>query len=514
MNLLNIKAKILTAFRYLTKREHLKYVIPSTVVILVLGYWFLGGSGVEAKTLVVKKGDFLQQVSVSGKVVAAKYVDLGFSQSGSIVGVYAAVGDRVWQGSPLAEVENGDLRATLLQKEAALDSEKAELTSLQVGTRPEEISVAEAEVSSDFSALLEEIRDAYSSSDNAIRNKVDQFIANPRISPQVNFKNTDSMAESSLEFERLKIESDLVSFQNLVLTLGAESDLFKASLEASSYLSRISTFLNSTSLLLTRAISTSDISQTTIDGYKTGVATSRSEVNTASASIASDKASLEVSRRNLVLKKAGSTAEDISAQAAKVKAAEAEVASARAQLLKTIVSAPFSGVVTKMDAKVGKIVSSNTPEISMMSDGVYQIESFVPEINVAFLKVGDGAFVTLDAYGEKVPFEALIISIDPAETIKDGVSTYRAILQFSTPDPRIRSGMTANVLITTEKKSDVLSVPQGAVMEGDGEKYVTLKSGDTTEKRPVTTGSVSYLGEVEILSGLSEGDEVVVPVKE
>ncbi len=513
MNLVDIKAKILTAFRYLTKRERLKYVIPALIVILGLGFWLSGGNGDSEKTLVVKRGEFLQQVSVSGKVVAAEHVELGFANSGRVAGVYVSVGDKVWQWQALAEVENGDLRATVLQKQAALQSAEADLVALKIGTRPEEISVAEAEVASDFSALLEEIRDAYSSSDNAIRNKVDQFISNPRISPQVNFKNTDSMAESSLEFERLKIESDLISFQNLVLTLGAESDLFKASLEVNGYLSRISTFLNSASLLLTRAISTSDISQTTIDGYKTGVATSRSEVNSASASIASDRAALEVSKRNLVLKKAGSTAEDISAQAAKVKAAQAEVANAKALLGKTLVLAPFAGVVTKVDSKVGKIVSSNTPEISMMSDGVYQIESYVPEINVAFLKVGDGASVTLDAYGEKIPFEASIISIDPAETIRDGVSTYRAILQFSAPDTRIRSGMTANVLITTEKKSKVIAIPQGAIIERGSQKYVIVQIGGGVEEKEVTIGSVSYLGEAEILSGLSEGDVVIIPAK-
>jgi len=209
-----------------------------------------------------------------------------------------------------------------------------------------------------------------------------------------------------------------------------------------------------------------------------------------------------------VLKAAGSTPQDISAQEAQVKSAAADVAAAQAQLNKTFISAPFSGIVTVVDAKAGKIVSPNTPEISMISTGAFQIESYVPEINIALIAVRDKASVTLDAYGEKI-FPASVVSIDPAETVRDGVSTYRAMLQFDAQNPLIKSGMTANVSITTDTKESALAVPQGLVVYRDGKMFVRVLVDKSTVEREVTLGGVSSLGEVEILSGLKEGDTII-----
>jgi multidrug efflux pump subunit AcrA (membrane-fusion protein) len=118
--------------------------------------------------------------------------------------------------------------------------------------------------------------------------------------------------------------------------------------------------------------------------------------------------------------------------------------------------------------------------------------------------------VTLDAYGVEVPFEATVVSVDPAETIRDGVSTYRAILQFSEQDERIRSGMTANVIITADRREGVIAIPQGAIISRDGKKIVRIKVGEETLEREVTVGEVSSIGSTEITSGLSEGDRVVI----
>jgi HlyD family secretion protein len=423
-------------------------------------------------------------------------------------------------------VENGDLRANLLQKQAALQTQEAELASLKKGTRPEEIAVVEAAVENDRLTLeqanqgvVNAIQDAYSKSDDAIHTKVDQFLSNARSSsPQLNFYTSDTQVKDNLIAARVAMETTLLSWQNEAATLSSSDDIASAAAHAKSNLSKVTSLLASASTALSRAIPNSSVTQTSIDGYATDVATGRANVNTAISTLntalttrASATATLAKDEKTLALNKAGSTSEDVAAKEAQVKAAQADVESARAQLAKTIVVAPFSGTITKMDAKVGAIVSSNTSQISMISSGTFQIESYVPEVNVARLEVGDTADVTLDAYGETVLFAARIVSINPAETVRDGVSTYKTILEFVSKDDRVRSGMTANVRITTEKKADVVSIPQGLVVERDGKKFVTVQTGDTTTETQITTGSISSLGNIEILSGLKEGDIVVVP---
>ena len=495
------------------------------VVVLAGGFMLFGGKKAEEQVITVEKGSFVQEVSVSGKVVAAQDVDLGFSQGGRVSGVYAKVGDTVARGAALAELENGDLRAAVLQREASLAAQKAKLASLKQGTRPEEIAVAEAEVESDMAglfqadqALLDEIQDAYRSADNAISNEVDQIFNNPRSAdPQIKFPISDTQLEIDLELSRLGLGSLLASWGSEVGMLGASSDLLTAADQVQKDLAQISSFLGKANAALNRAVATPIVSQTTIDGYIADVASARSAINTAVSALTSAvtaqknaSARLATSKKNLALKQAGTIQADIDAQEAQVKAAEADLASAHASLAKTIMRAPFTGIVTTMDLKAGSIASASVSEASMISSGVFQIESFVPEVNIALIEVGDNAKVTLDAYGSGVVFEAAVASIDPAETIRDGVSTYKTILEFAEDDPRIRSGMTANVRIMTDEREGIISIPQGLVLERDGKKFVVVKAGEGVEEREITVGAVSSLGNIEIVNGLSEGDQVVL----
>ena len=68
--------------------------------------------------------------------------------------------------------------------------------------------------------------------------------------------------------------------------------------------------------------------------------------------------------------------------------------------------------------------------------------------------------------------------------------------------------MTANVIITTDVRDGVIGIPQGAVEARDSKKYVRVMSGEEVVEREVMTGSGSNLGNVEIFSGLSEGEQI------
>lgn len=501
-------------------------VFYSTVAIVIVGgaFFLFSGEEAERKLLAVSAGDFVQEVSVSGTVVAAEDVDLGFTQTGRVASVRAAVGGQVSAGTVLASLENGDLAAAVQQRRAALERERAKLEQLRSGTRQEEIAVkqsavAEAEIALGRAdeALIDELRDAYTTADDAVRNTADQLFSNPRTNPQLTFQVADTSHESAVESERPLLEARLASWQGAALSLSASSDLAIAVSEARSNLSAVSDFLADVNNALNSAIITLSFTQATADAHKASIASARSGINTASSALTSAvtaqknaAASLETAKRNLALAAAGTVSTDIAAQEAQVRAAEADVQSAQAQLAKTVITAPFSGTVTTVDIKRGEIASANAPVVSLIGGGTFQIESFVPEVNIALLAVGDNAVVTLDAYGERETFAARIVSIDPAETIRDGVSTYRALLQFDAPDGRIRTGMTANVRITTEEKSGIIAVPQGIVVERSGKKYVEVLEGETVVEREVTTGSVSSLGNIEIISGLADGETVVL----
>lgn len=493
-------------------------------VVAAGGYAFYSSTRPpQLETLVAQAGEFKQQVSVSGKVTPAHDVDLGFTQSGRVATVSVSVGQTVSAGTVLASIDNGDIRAQLLQRQAALDAQKARLAALKAGTRPEEIAVAESTVQSDTVALqqasdavMNSVRDAYAKTDAAIRINVYQFISNPRTNPQLAITSTASQASIDLISNIADVESRLNAWQQ-DLGIMTVDNLSARVLVAQDVMSRASTLLSNASKVLNTSLPSGGVTQATLDTYSSAVSTARTSVNTAISSLTSAvtaqkaaAAALDAAQKTLTLKKAGSLPEDIDAQAAQVKAAEADIANVQSMLSRTLIVAPFTGVITKVDTKVGKIVSPNSPEISMDSAGAFQIESYIPEVNVALVKVGDPASVTLDAYGDSVPFSASVVSIDPAETIRDGVPTYRALLLFASADERIRSGMTANIVIITAKRAGVIAVPQGLIIEKESKKYVKVLESGAVVEREVTTGSVSSDGTIEILSGLKDGDIVVV----
>jgi multidrug efflux pump subunit AcrA (membrane-fusion protein) len=140
----------------------------------------------------------------------------------------------------------------------------------------------------------------------------------------------------------------------------------------------------------------------------------------------------------------------------------------------------------------------------------FEIDANIPEADIAKLKIGADANITFDAYGSDVVFKAKLITIDPAETIIDGVATYKSTFQFVDNDERIKSGMTASLTITGDRRDDVLRVPQRSVITKNGKKFVQVLEGETIVDKAVETGLRGSDGMIEILSGISEGENVVV----
>lgn len=489
--------------------SHWRYGAGALMVLAGIGYFYFGGGSNVGATLTITPGSFKEQVSVSGTVVAAQNVDLGFAASGRIAGVYARVGQYVAAGTILAEIENDDAAAALTQKRAARMQAEANLASLRAGTRPEEVAVASVAVENAKTALVSAIQSAYTASDDAVHNRIDTFFINPRTNPKISFNVSDAALKSSVERERMEVETVLTAWGKLAATV-TPSTAAHAAKESQAYLTQLTAFLVDTNIVINQGIPDQTIPAATLSSYGTTLATARTNVNTGATTLAANISSYESAETTLTLKKAGPTAESIAAQEAAVAVAAAEVRSAEAKLVATRVAAPFSGTLTRMDVRVGEIVSPTSSEISMQSNGVFEIETFIPEVNIARIARGNAATTTLDAYGSSIVFPAAVIAVDPAETVREGVPTYKTTLAFLEADPRIRSGMTANVVIETGTLHDAVVIPSGAIGIKDGAPYVSVVQGDTIVSRAVVTGSSPALGQAHVLSGLSAGEVILL----
>jgi hypothetical protein len=147
--------------------------------------------------------------------------------------------------------------------------------------------------------------------------------------------------------------------------------------------------------------------------------------------------------------------------------------------------------------------------VSLAAGGALQIQLNVVEDKIVNVRVGQQARITFDAIGGE-EFGGKVVTVEPVETIIGGAVYYRTTILFDKADERIRSGMTANVWIKTAVSADALFVPASAVQSKDGKKIVqTLVAGQVVKKE-VSVGIENDAGMIEIVSGLSEGDQIIL----
>lgn len=514
-------------FSFVRKLSFSTKVVIGAVAVIGIGigaYVSFHSSGDGQRELVTaKKGDIHEEVVVTGKVKPAHDVDLAFEKGGRVTRVAFAVGDAVRAGAVLAELDHADLSASLLEAQASVREREAALAALERGSRPEEISVTESKLASAQQAqkdarqnAVNYIQDAYTKADDAVGGKIDQFYLNPKtVNPQFLFANLQLKTDA--ESKRVITENTMQDWKKKIDGGTIANNFDGAFSLARTNLAVIRDLLDTVSQAINSLAQSATISQATINTYRADVSAARANINTAFTNLTTAEEKLSsadsavgVSERELDLVKAGSAAEDIESATAALEQAKASVANIQAQIQKTLIIAPISGVVTRSDIKAGEIVGANSKAISLETASQFQIEANVPEADIAKIQSGNSAHVTLDAYGSGKIFDARVIAIDPSETVIDGVSTYKATLEFSGTDDRVKSGMTANVTILGAAHEGVVVIPLRAVTTKDGQKIVRVMHGNEVEEKSVSLGLRGQDGLVEITSGISEGDIIVV----
>jgi RND family efflux transporter MFP subunit len=182
----------------------------------------------------------------------------------------------------------------------------------------------------------------------------------------------------------------------------------------------------------------------------------------------------------------------------------------RVKLGKTSLKAPFAGVVMQQDVTVGEYITPGTVVVTVGSVGDLELTADVPETDAAKLSAGAQAQVTFDAFSSSERFPAEVISIAPAAATIEGVPTFAVTLRFTVSNPRLKPGLTANITVRTGERHSVFAVPRRAVITRDGNEFVRVQAGEQEREVAVTTGLLGSDGRVEITSGLSGGENVVV----
>lgn len=485
--------------------KHLKnkWIIAAIVLIVVIALiaWArAGGSAPTFQYATAQTADVVERVSVTGAVSPLTKADLAFKKGGVISSISLGVGDRVSRGQAIASLDDASDRAAVAAAQATLADASRGLTA-------EELSVQQSSLSTAEKAAVNAAHDGLSQAQTALFNDTDVFFTNAQSSnPSIFIRTGTVQAKNAIESERLGATTELTAWSSELgdASLSPEGLVAKAH----AHLSVIKGFMNDLSVLVNQLnTANANLSQQALNAYIASMNAGQSAIDAAVTAVTSAETALASAQSAYDLRLAGNSQEYIAAQAARVDQARADLAA------DTLVS-PIDGIVTRADPHVGEYVAPGSSGFAVQGSG-FKIEAYVPEADIAKVAIGDLASSTLDAYGSDTDFPAHVTAIDPAETVLEGVPTYKVTLEFVAPDARIRSGMTANLDIVTHVRPGVLAVPFRAIVDAAGAKSVRIVSADgmTYASVPVTTGLKGSDGLIEIVSGLKVGDKVVTYVK-
>ena len=188
------------------------------------------------------------------------------------------------------------------------------------------------------------------------------------------------------------------------------------------------------------------------------------------------------------------------------------IATATTNLDSAILTAPAAGIVASIANQVGEYVSGgNTNSAFMVLTNTQSLvlHGTIGESDIAKLKLGQVANLTIDALtGQKMTGK--VTSLDPVATISQGVPVYGIDIAIDVPGQGVKAGMTASAAVILASKQNVLTVPNTTIRTINGQRGVqVLRDGEVVDT--VATFGLSNDSVTEVVSGLAEGDVVVIP---
>jgi multidrug efflux pump subunit AcrA (membrane-fusion protein) len=235
-------------------------------------------------------------------------------------------------------------------------------------------------------------------------------------------------------------------------------------------------------------------------------ALARKPVDDAAVAFAQAKAQLETAKEHLrTLQNVGKQAQ-INAAAAAVSAAKGQLQSSQAQLAYTEIRSSIGGIVADRPVYVGDMAQPGSPLFTIVDISRVVARTNVPQKEALAVKVGNPATIKLTDGVTEVPGKVTVVSpaTDPAST------TVQVWVEAANPNGMMKPGASVHVTMVTGVLDKVTLVPAAAILPGeDGAPAVMTIAADSTAHLKKVEVGVRESDKVQILSGVSPGDQVI-----
>ncbi|WP_342417686.1 efflux RND transporter periplasmic adaptor subunit [Paenibacillus sp. FSL R10-2782] len=457
------------------RRKRRKKWIWTMVVLLVIGG---GGTAVYLKlpkeqavplvqdeTLKVERGDVSEKLDTSGTVQASKEVKLNFTSTGEnkLAAVNVKAGDKVKKGQVLALLDSSEIKMQIQSASDNLEISKSKLAELEKGPKAEDIEIQKT---------------------NVLRAKMAVDTA------QESFELEEAESQKKASKKQLEQARKAYEDQKFLHDAGAVS--------------------NSEMEQAEQAL---DKAQTDYDGLDLQFRKIMSQKRRAIAEA-------EIGYRSAMaeLRKIEVPADASNIQSARIEARRlaTELEQKKNDLNKLQVTAPWDGVILKVNGDVG--TSPTAPFIVMNNSDSnnLKIGAKISQNDIVKVKKGLSAVLSTNAYpGESFPGKVQFVS--PEASTDEGMTTYLMELSVHDPKGKLKTGMVMNVSVILGVHKNVLFVPAIALRSEGGQDGVYFAANPANPGartfKPVELGFYTP-DRVELKSGVKEGDTLIVPAPE
>jgi len=444
------------------------------VAALLFGLMRFGSTGVANassdnaggyQTAVVKRGDLTASIAATGKVHANQWADLKWEVNAQVDTVQVTVGQKVRKDDVLVTLQASSLPQSLIQAQSDLISAQRSLQDLF-----DKAETKRAQAEQSLTLAQSALDDAQTRRD---------WLNNDTRADENTILKTE--AEYNMALNRIdEAQSAVDSTWQLDEQAPARTQAVSALAEAKRNAEQLKWMLD----------------------YYRGRPDAQ-EIAEGEADLKVARAKLEDAQREYNRLKNGAPDED-------VRLAQNKVDMAQAAVDKTRITAPFDGVVTRLDVKPGDLISTGQFALRVDDLSALYADVEVSEVDINSVEVGQPVVLTFDAVPDR-EYRGEVTGVGKAGIESAGVVNFPVTVRMESADEKVKPGMTAAVTITVAKLEDVLKVPSRAVRTVDNQRVIYLLDSKNALQPVVVELGASADAFVEITKGqVKEGDVVVL----
>ena len=190
--------------------------------------------------------------------------------------------------------------------------------------------------------------------------------------------------------------------------------------------------------------------------------------------------------------------------------AQTRLTQARAALKQASLTAPFDGTITDIQIMQGDLVSPGTLAFRVDDLSSLYVDLMVSEVDIQQVQAGQPVSITFDAILDQ-EYTGMVTEIGQVGQSSQGVVSFPVTVQLTDPDALVKPGMTAVANILTSQVEDVLQLPNRAIQDDNGKKFVYVIGADgDIQTVYIQIGRSSDVASEVISNELSEGDIILV----